>query len=264
MKPYGIIYKITNKINGKVYIGQTTKSLEKRWVEHKYTNPTRKYLLHKSMDKHGRDNFEIQQLAEAFTSEELDFLEIKYIKEFNSISPNGYNLELGGNKYKKLSIEMKEKIRDSNSGFKCNQPGNKAVTCMDIATGIEMSYPSMGWAKQDGFCRQAISACCNGKYNQHGGKKWKWASESEYKIIQTISMSKGVRKALNLQAKKSERPGIKGQSRPIKAVNIITGETLYFKTVKEAAVKGFEKSGIFKCLNGNKAAYKNYVWSDQC
>ena len=53
MKPYGIIYKITNKVNGKVYIGQTTKSLKKRWTEHVYTNPTRKYLLHKAIQKYG-------------------------------------------------------------------------------------------------------------------------------------------------------------------------------------------------------------------
>ena len=36
MKPYGIIYKITNKVNGKCYIGQTTKSLSDRWSKHKY------------------------------------------------------------------------------------------------------------------------------------------------------------------------------------------------------------------------------------
>lgn len=94
-----IIYKITNNINGKMYIGLTSVSLRERWTNHKSNcrNPA-KYTsaLYSAMRKYGVDNFSIEQIDSAGTLESLNLLEIHYIAKFDTISPKGYNLDNGG------------------------------------------------------------------------------------------------------------------------------------------------------------------------
>lgn len=91
----GFIYKITNKVNGKSYIGQTRKSVEFRWRQHK--NSKDNYDLHNAIRKFGEDNFEITTLKECDYSE-LDKWEIYYIAQYNTFR-NGYNMTKGGSAY---------------------------------------------------------------------------------------------------------------------------------------------------------------------
>lgn len=61
------IYKITNKINGKVYIGKTLNSIQKRWREHLIDSKKRrceKRPLYSAINKYGEENFEIEQIEE--------------------------------------------------------------------------------------------------------------------------------------------------------------------------------------------------------
>lgn len=111
------IYKITNNINGKNYIGQTINAISERWRRHCWTC-TSKYnkmpIVH-AIKKYGKDNFTINKICECETQEEADRLETFYAKEFNSFSPYGYNLKVG-NGHGSLSEEVKEKIRKANTG----------------------------------------------------------------------------------------------------------------------------------------------------
>ena len=96
---YLIIYKITNNINGKVYIGLTTCSLEYRWGRHltEGRNEKNEKHLYKSMRKYGLENFSIEQIDSTNNFRELGELERKYIKQYDSQNPNkGYNLTAGG------------------------------------------------------------------------------------------------------------------------------------------------------------------------
>ena len=112
-----IIYKIENKINGKCYIGQTIESLQKRINRHKYSN-NHCYAIHNALKKYGIDNFDISVIDDtATTMDELNELEIKYIKEYNSLSPNGYNLTTGGMNHTS-SEETLEKLRNVCKGEK--------------------------------------------------------------------------------------------------------------------------------------------------
>ena len=92
-----IIYKSTNKITGKVYIGQTTKNLEKRikgHVNESKKDKNRPFLS--SINKYGVDNFVFEIIDFADNLNELNDKEIYWIDFYNSVSPNGYNVTGGG------------------------------------------------------------------------------------------------------------------------------------------------------------------------
>ena len=91
-----ILYKITNLINGKKYIGQTIRNLSIRWKQH-LRKEGNCYALHAAFKKYGNENFEIKILVKCNSIEELNHREEYYIKLLNTMSPNGYNLIGGGN-----------------------------------------------------------------------------------------------------------------------------------------------------------------------
>lgn len=110
-----IIYKIQNKINGKIYIGQTVRTLKERIEEHKRN---KKSKISKAIKKYGINNFDIQVIDEVNTIEELNQKEIYYIKKYNSIN-NGYNLCDGGNNTKgyKHTEQAKEKMKKNHGRY---------------------------------------------------------------------------------------------------------------------------------------------------
>lgn len=92
-----IIYKITNKKDGKIYIGLTTRTLEDRWKQHKWAVGKCNRRLYLAMEQDGIDNFTIEQIDEATSLQDLGLLEMVYIKKFKSQDPNiGYNISAGG------------------------------------------------------------------------------------------------------------------------------------------------------------------------
>lgn len=103
-----IIYKITNKINGKIYIGQTTSLLQKRWNSH--CNRKDRRGISNAIFNYGKENFIIEEIDGANDQSELNYLEQHYIYIYNSIAPNGYNI-LSGGKNSKHTEESKLKMR---------------------------------------------------------------------------------------------------------------------------------------------------------
>ena len=109
-----IIYKITNRINGKIYIGQTRSTIKKRFSQHCETR--NKTAIGLAIKKYGSDNFEYAILYDNIeTLKELNKKEIECIKLYNSISPNGYNIESGG-KVIFANKETREKISKALKG----------------------------------------------------------------------------------------------------------------------------------------------------
>jgi group I intron endonuclease len=75
-----VIYLITNKDNGKYYVGKTTKSLEHRWARHLASSRNgKKGLLYNSIRKYGEEGFYIEELQKASNEEELNYLEKMWI-----------------------------------------------------------------------------------------------------------------------------------------------------------------------------------------
>lgn len=93
--PY-YVYKVINKINSKIYVGCTTRSLEARWKAHlsngrnlcRYQTPT----LNQAMHDLGVENFAISLLEECPDKETMHERELHWINELGSMEPNGYNM----------------------------------------------------------------------------------------------------------------------------------------------------------------------------
>lgn len=109
------VYIHINKVNKKVYVGQTSLKPERRWANGKgYKNSS---YFELAIQKYGWDNFEHIILKDNLTQDEANYWEQYYIKQYNSINREyGYNLTSGGNNFKIVSEETRKKMSDSQKG----------------------------------------------------------------------------------------------------------------------------------------------------
>ncbi len=93
-----VIYKITNNVNGMLYIGKTKRLITERWKQHcnDARNKSKCFRFQEDILKYGKENFTVEQIDEAETDEEACEKEIYWIKQYNSLYPNGYNVSKGG------------------------------------------------------------------------------------------------------------------------------------------------------------------------
>ena len=104
----GIIYLVENKINGKFYVGKTKRNLKKRKKEHE--NYYKHSLLSKAICKYGKENFKWNTIDKSNNENTLKVLEMKYIKQFESLSTQwGYNQTIN---------KVEEKINKPNKRIK--------------------------------------------------------------------------------------------------------------------------------------------------
>jgi len=89
-----IIYKVHNKLNGKIYIGQTSSDIKQRVCEHLMIGGSP--VFHKALKKYGIENFDASVIDTAENREELNEREKYWIKFYDCKAPNGYNLSDGG------------------------------------------------------------------------------------------------------------------------------------------------------------------------
>jgi len=104
---------------GKEGTGTGLQNIKKRLSQHKSDSNRFNYVISRAIKKYGLDNFNIY----VFECDEcdLDYFERGFIKQMNSLVPNGYNLTTGGNKKKHLSDETKNKIVLSKTGKHCGK-----------------------------------------------------------------------------------------------------------------------------------------------
>ena len=125
-----VIYKATNKINQKSYIGKTTKPFDvrkKRHISNIKTKTKKHYAFYNALRKYGVDNFEWAVIDTATTEDELNLKEKYWISFYNSKAPNGYNLSDGGEGQSgfKHSEETKKKISENQKGRTSPNKGKK-------------------------------------------------------------------------------------------------------------------------------------------
>jgi group I intron endonuclease len=170
---YGIIYKITNTINGNIYIGQTITSLESRWASHISSAKCNKpWVICSAIRKYGKDSFIIVKIDSANCKEDLNALEIKHIKE---LSPQ-YNMCAGGGGLGSPTTEVRVKISKSSKGRKItkqqseNQSARQLGRIVSEETRLKISnaqigrtYPERqtGMSKEECKCKRDIKYILN-------------------------------------------------------------------------------------------------------
>ena len=122
----GFIYKITNKINGKSYIGQTIQNVKERFYQHCATKCSQAILnmvIHKAINKYGKSNFTIEVIEEV-ESTNLNDRERYWIRYYDSYN-NGYNSTEGGQDGIKLfkNLDIESIVREYKSGKSLREIG---------------------------------------------------------------------------------------------------------------------------------------------
>lgn len=148
------IYKATNLINGKSYIGKTV-DFKKRVWQHMRCDEREKCIFHDDIKKYGFDNFDWKVLEETYSEKDALELEKKYIKEYNTIKPFGYNMNKGG-------------VGGHNS---------KPVVCLELDGTYVKRYDSAGDAKIDGFGDGDVLLCCKNKLSRCKDKMFMFEEE---------------------------------------------------------------------------------------
>ena len=126
------IYKITNKLNGKVYIGQSV-DIETRWKQHIYS--TQNSAIHLAICKYGKDNFNFE-VVEQTSIEELNEREKYWINYYNSVN-NGYNCTYGGEGV--LKYDYNEIAELWKKGYSCKDIKN-IINCNDLVIRRALRY----------------------------------------------------------------------------------------------------------------------------
>ena len=189
------VYLRRNKVNGKCYVGQTSnfKGRESDWrcLKHRYSN---QYLT-SDRAEFGLENWKTEILAEADSRDEAFELEQRFIADYNSIYPNGYNISTGGYSnsgvHNKHSDEHKQKISEALKGRhhsektkqkiseamkgiipKANPP--KSVYQYTLDGVLVKVWASTMESGRNGYHQGAVCACCNGKRKTYKGYRWSY------------------------------------------------------------------------------------------
>jgi group I intron endonuclease len=212
------IYVIKNNINGKMYVGQTTMGFKRRLACHL---SLKKYILGNAIEKYGINNFTFYVYS-GIPVDLLDYFEIEMIKRLNTVSPNGYNINLGGQSNRIFSQETRDRISQARTGT-------------HHSYGYKISLANKGRVKS-----------AEEKKNISNGLKGKLKSKEH------------IARMVASRIKNKKNAGDKNPSAK-KVICIETGDI--FTTMKEASeVYGLSISGVCQCCTGAIKACHGWHW----
>ena len=165
-KPFGFIYLLTNKINGKQYVGQTTKTTADRWYEHvkearsyKASNGTRKktHIIDAAIAKYGEENFTVEEI-ECCLLEVINAREIYWIQKHDCClldgKEKGYNISRGGRGFKRYLLDEKEIARLYYDGLSASElakqfnTSSSTIRAVLVKNGYELRSQDEVWELQ--------------------------------------------------------------------------------------------------------------------
>ena len=253
------IYMHRNKINNKVYIGQTSRDMMERWKERNYGYND---YFRKSINKYGSENFDHIILHENLSRDEANEYEQFYISKYNSMNKDyGYNVMPGGHNTE-FTLEnytaFLEKTRITH---------NKKIVGRNIKTLEFIYYNSITDAAKDiGICVSAISNNCNKRIKSAKGYVWRFIEDKDELTDDFVRNIHTVSEETRDKLKKANagfypEDAIKAKSRAVKGTNIKTGEIVFFDTCS-AAEKYFNiaTSNVSQVCKGKKHSAKGYIW----
>lgn len=169
MKCFGVVYKIINTVDGKIYIGQTINLVNRKNAHINAAKNGKDCYLYNAIRKYGIDVFITEIVIKCNNRNELDTFEQYYIKKFNTFNrSHGYNLTFGGGGCSGF-VQTKNTIRLR------TKKNNKVVFQYDLNGNFIKSWKSIRYvADKLNLDRPSISNCCNGKrFKQVGGFIWR-------------------------------------------------------------------------------------------
>jgi group I intron endonuclease len=158
----GLIYKATSP-NGKIYIGQTSRTLEKRIKYHKYDSKkqrTHHLKFYRAITKYGIDNFRWEIIEDNIDENLLDIKECEWIEKYNS-HKEGYNSTIGGN-----SQHMRK-----------NPPSKNPITAKKISNALKGTKKTkehcenISQTKKEMFAKGLLTNPMKGKHHSEDSKK---------------------------------------------------------------------------------------------
>lgn len=171
----GIIYKATNKINEKKYIGQSKYTLKTRRKRHEQevSRKNWKRLFHNALRKHGFENFNWKVIEEV-PNKKLCEREIYYIDKFDTFN-NGYNMTEGGEISPMLYPDIAKKMANTKKGIPSSLLGKERIDMIGYLNPAKKLE-----------ARKKISESKKGKRNPNYGKKLFFSEERNNKISQKL------------------------------------------------------------------------------
>ena len=165
------VYKITNTVNGMLYIGITTRTVKKRWSQHKAcANGALGYPLYRAIKEYGPDAFTVETVYEGKDLEDIQQMEIQLIAKHNTYIRNGggYNLTYGGEGAGKMPREAVERARLARIGQKRTAAQKLAISIGRTGKALlndmarkhpkEMVLKAMELLKQGSKQREIVAA----------------------------------------------------------------------------------------------------------
>jgi hypothetical protein len=201
----GEIYLITNKINGKKYVGQAMKYVSSnnvkwgtigRWNSHVREaiscSKDHCLLLNQAIRKYGKESFSVSKICDCLLNE-MDYLEKKYMIEYDTLVPSGYNLKQGGSNGK-ASQESIDRMKNSREGLKHTEVAKTNIAKGQIGnrrTTKERKYP------EDSVLPKYIVAYRkDNEIYSYGVCKFPIGINSKQYISKTFSVKNGIEDAL--------------------------------------------------------------------
>ena len=205
-----IIYKITNLINNKVYIGQTIRTLQQRFNRHINDAMNNNLNTHfaRAIRKYGPENFAIEIIDTATSQDELTQKEQYWIGYYNSIN-EGYNetdsqFKCGGNTYQSKSEEelkaISKKLSESKTGVL--NPNARKIKCKNINTKEEYHFDTLAECQRffNESNHQFVSRRCLHKIKCLYNNEWMFAyEEDEYSNDYTVGIKGGQSKSVKVK-----------------------------------------------------------------
>ena len=253
LEVYGIIYKIQNKINGKVYIGQTIRDFYKRYNYGGVNDIERVYNYHKkfkennygsynrhlldSLSKYGIKNFKINKYFDiAFSQSELDTKEIINIDLFDSYK-NGYNNTIGGQ-----GSSGREYITGIGNLL------NKPVIQLSKKGKFLKEWESITIASNElKIKREKITQVCKHEYGRKSTGGYMWLYKDEYISTNKVEYKNNIGEY---------------NKRKIVQLNLSSELIDTFDSMSDLKLKeqGFLCSKISQCCLGKRKSHKGYMW----
>ena len=238
------IYMILNKVNNKVYIGQSV-DIYKRWAKHKRELRNNKHdndHLQKSWNRDGEQCFDFIILCEC-PQNKLNEMEQYYILCFNSkYREFGYNKDMGGKAKTFIRETTKKRLREANIGE--NSPVARKVYCIELDKVFNTIVEA---SEETNVINTSILSCCKHKYNYAGklkdGTLLHWMYYDEY-------LEKGI--IIDNTPKKKADKGHK--------VYCVELDKTFNELKQAGEYVGCDGSNIGACCRGMRKTAGGYHW----